>query len=392
MSSCAAFGYIVVSVFCVLTALIILTKISYSIGTEHENRHFRGMVLCFLAYALLELVWVLGDSHMIPMSRSDASILKAIDTMLIPAMVFLWFWYAEIKFRSKFVGNWVARWVSIVPITFLVVCYIVSIFNGVVFSIGPEGELVFGPLGYLTGIVDNTYGIAIIAHAVIRLVREKAPYRRKDYITQIVCIVACTVGGIADAAASRMLAEAVTSTPIMPLAIALAFIYLIPSLQEERIYSDALTGLNNRRRADEYIANHLAMKSDAVPFYLFLLDVDRFKEINDTLGHLEGDRALRAVAKGIAHATDEFRGFVARWGGDEFIVAISGHDPALPELLTQRVRECIRSVAETEAISYLLDVSVGFAKCTPGHSKMHELISAADKMLYEQKSLVKPSA
>ena len=373
------FVYAAVNVFCILTALVILSKISYNVGSEHENRYFRGMTLCFLGFVILELLWVLIEGGIIAAPRALGSLFKIIDTMLIPFMVYHWFWFAEIKFQSKLVGNMLARIMTLIPFAILVVCYIVSIFNGMVFSIGPEGELVPGPLVGLTGIVDNIYGIAIIIHAVILLVREKVPYRRRTYLTMIVFILMCTTGGIIDAV--------VQNTPVMLLANAFAFIFLFSNLQETQIYNDALTGLNNRRRADEYILESIPTASEDAPLYLFVLDVDNFKQINDTRGHLEGDRALRTVAKGIANAADEYHGFASRWGGDEFVVVASGADESFAQSVMSTLKNRISQSAEETGISYPLEASVGFVKCTTPQSKMSDLIAKADKMLYEQKSI-----
>ena len=337
------------------------------------------MVLCFLGFVVFELLWVLIEGNIIEIPRAIGSSFKIIGTVLIPLMVYHWFWFAEIKFRSKFVGNWPARVITLIPFAVLLICYIVSIFNGMVFSIGSEGELVPGPLVGLTGLVDNIYGIAIIIHAAILLVKEKVPYRRRNYVTQIVFIVLCTAGGILDAA--------VQNTPVMPLAIAFAFIFLFANLQETQIYNDALTGLNNRRRADEYISESIPFVTEEKPLYLFVLDIDNFKHINDTLGHLEGDRALATVAKGIANATDEYHGFASRWGGDEFVIVANGSGEDFAQSVMNSLKRSIAHAAEEAGMSYPLEASIGFVKCTTPQSKMSDLVSKADKMLYEQKRL-----
>ena len=380
MDSRYVFVYAAVNIFCILTALVILSKISYNVGSEHENRYFRGMTLCFLGFVILELLWIHIEGGIIGVPRALGSAFKIISTILIPFMVYHWFWFAEIKFRSKMVGNRVARVVTLIPFLAMLICYIVSIFNGMVFSIGTEGEVVPGPMYGLTGLVDNIYGIAIIIHAVILLVKEKVPYRRRTYITMIVFILLCTAGGIIDAV--------VQNTPIMPLANAFAFIFLFANLQETQIYNDALTGLNNRRRADEYIVESIPSANEENPLYLFVLDIDNFKHVNDSLGHLEGDKALRAAAKGIANTADRYRGFASRWGGDEFVIVANGTSANFAQDVMGALKEEVAKAKEEAFISYPLEVSVGFIKCTTPQSKMSDLIAKADAMLYEQKKLI----
>ncbi|MBQ9069451.1 MAG: hypothetical protein IJ131_10435 [Eggerthellaceae bacterium] len=130
------FVYAAVNIFCIIVSLVILSKIGYNLGSEQENRYFRGMTLCFLAFVVLETIWVLTEGGILPIPRSVGSALKAIDTMTIPLMVYLWFWFAETKFRSKLASSRIARIVTFIPYLVLIVFYLFSIVSGVVFSIG----------------------------------------------------------------------------------------------------------------------------------------------------------------------------------------------------------------------------------------------------------------
>lgn len=169
------------------------------------------------------------------------------------------------------------------------------------------------------------------------------------------------------------------------LAIDNARLHNIVSLQAR---TDPLTGLANRRAFDERLDEEIRRSSRYNhPFVLFMIDLDRFKQINDTYGHLMGDKALQLVANGIAEAVRD-TDFSARYGGDEFVLI-------LPETKREHAIDIVVKI--TTVIDSLpppwadqedplqLSLSVGTA-CFPEHGLDGEgLVAAADLALYQAK-------
>ena len=370
--------YAAVNLFCVFIAVLILSKFSSHVGNNREIQLFRAMTVAYLTYLVLEIVWVLALAGIIPLSPLATGLVKMVDTMFIPLMVFFWFWFAEERFHSGAAGRPLVRFLFSIPIVLMWVLYFTSFYTGIVFHISPQRTVEPGPLIALTGIVDNFYGIAIILHAASLFLKEKDRFRRKDYWIQMSFIIMCTIGGILD--------TIVTMTPVMTLTIAFSFAYLFVNLLEPQIYNDALTGLNNRRRADRYLSEKIEETSPENPFYLFMADVDRFKQINDSMGHLEGDQALKTVADAVAATTDEFHGFAARWGGDEFLVMIRhAKDEDFPLRFAALLGEKIKHYADHYGITYPLAMSMGHALCESPEDGIESVIETADKMLYQNK-------
>jgi diguanylate cyclase (GGDEF)-like protein len=112
----------------------------------------------------------------------------------------------------------------------------------------------------------------------------------------------------------------------------------------------------------------------AEPVTLAIVDLDRFKSYNDTHGHLAGDELLRGFAHDLARALRR-QDFAARWGGEEFAVALPGCDGEQARRVLDRV---LAAVPGTETCS------VGSAVWLPG-SDLTRVISAADAALYEAK-------
>ena len=145
--------------------------------------------------------------------------------------------------------------------------------------------------------------------------------------------------------------------------------------------ADPLTGLGNRRAFDEALAVELARARRAgAPVTLVMIDLDRFKQLNDTHGHAAGDRALVRVAEVLAaHARTEDH--ACRVGGEEFALVLSGADEHAGREVAERIR---RAVAARRLPTGRLTVSVGVAT-SDGWSDPGRLAATADRRLYAAK-------
>jgi diguanylate cyclase (GGDEF)-like protein len=152
---------------------------------------------------------------------------------------------------------------------------------------------------------------------------------------------------------------------------------------EEQAYTDTLTGLKNRRALDHILPR---MVEDRTPFGLLHVDLDFFKEVNDTKGHAAGDVVLQHVAKVLV---DSSRGddVVARVGGDEFVLVINGTiDPEiLGRICTRIIKEVERPVAYKDSLCKV-SASVGIAIYDgSGEVSSEQLMDDADVALYASK-------
>lgn len=174
-----------------------------------------------------------------------------------------------------------------------------------------------------------------------------------------------------------------------------AVIALIININERKLmhqrlrelsYQDALTQVANRRFFIERLGEQLdTFFRNKNPLSLMLLDIDWFKHINDTYGHLAGDQILKqlvVVIRGVLNTQDT----VARFGGDEFIVSMEKvplvQALAIAEQLRDRVQQCVFSYGDT---NLSVTVSIGVSEATPFDTDMASFISRSDKALYQAK-------
>jgi diguanylate cyclase (GGDEF)-like protein len=148
---------------------------------------------------------------------------------------------------------------------------------------------------------------------------------------------------------------------------------------------DPLTGVLNRRRFFELATARFAADGEAC--FAMMIDVDRFKEINDTFGHAAGDEALRYIAERIRAALPE-DAVVGRIGGEEFAVLLSAttleETAAMAERLCAGVADGVVRASEGRTIR--CTVSTGLAERTAHTDTLDQLLSVADAALYEAKS------
>src|SRR4051794_22989610 len=143
---------------------------------------------------------------------------------------------------------------------------------------------------------------------------------------------------------------------------------------------DELTGLRNRSSYLRTVEEQLGTDEQVS---VVLIDLDRFKEVNDTLGHHVGDLVLQAIAGRMAGCVPS-GGLLARLGGDEFAVVLPGTDTARSTALS--LQEAVREPLEVEGFTLELDASIGVAHC-PEHGRTgSDLLRRADLAMYAAKA------
>ncbi len=168
---------------------------------------------------------------------------------------------------------------------------------------------------------------------------------------------------------------------------------LIDQLEQEKAKAlelaanDHLTGLHNRRMFNELVASHLALARRSRKFYaLMYLDLDRFKAINDTLGHHVGDLLLQAVAQRLRQLLRS-SDIIARMGGDEFAVLVTGMDAMTDmDALAAKLVDCLSQPYEgLEGHSLQVSPSIGVAFFPRDGHDVTLLCRNADAAMYASK-------
>jgi diguanylate cyclase (GGDEF)-like protein len=163
-------------------------------------------------------------------------------------------------------------------------------------------------------------------------------------------------------------------------AAAVLYLYFFIIQSDSKI--DSLTGIGNRFSFNEFM-DKLSRQHSKVEYSIVMMDMDKFKEINDTLGHLEGDNALRDVAtiiKGCVRHSD----FAARYGGDEFILVTEVENDI--NRLMNRIQAAIDLQNNKRIRPYQLYISYGYDVYTTNSGEsIYTFIAKIDALMYKHK-------
>jgi diguanylate cyclase (GGDEF)-like protein len=153
---------------------------------------------------------------------------------------------------------------------------------------------------------------------------------------------------------------------------------------EARAATDALTGLPNRRYFDEFVGLLAQRRRAGDAVGILMVDIDRFKALNDTHGHATGDAVLRAVGRAIVAAVRE-DDVPARFGGEEFVVLLRNPNAGVAVEIGERIRAAVRGLDLRQLGVKQVSVSIGVAVAGGPDERIEDLIETADRALYRAK-------
>nr|WP_246543001.1 GGDEF domain-containing protein [Fusibacter paucivorans] len=154
--------------------------------------------------------------------------------------------------------------------------------------------------------------------------------------------------------------------------------------QNAQISTDYLTGVYNRRRLDQHLRRRIRMRRQNRLLFAAIIDVDAFKSINDTYGHVEGDRALVKVSEILRKTSKRSEAFVARLGGDEFIIVGERNHQDEIALFMERLQMNVVKYNQEHPAPYVLTLSMGHAVFQEGDT-IDSFLAAADQAMYREK-------
>jgi len=169
--------------------------------------------------------------------------------------------------------------------------------------------------------------------------------------------------------------------------VALSLVFFFYFIEVQDFNRDFLTGLPSRRQGDDWIERKMSKAATDGRFGLIMIDMDGFKEINDSFGHGEGDFALNLFGT-ILQKSLKQKDRAVRFAGDEFLIIVDSSEPEVFEAVISRLHKNLDQFNEKKVKPYNLSFSAGYAVHTPGkYQNSRQLINEADKKMYETKRM-----
>lgn len=273
-----------------------------------------------------------------------------------------------LRFRKYFI-------VASLPL--LVYLILLAVHPDWIFRVTAENEYARGDYFFIQTVLGLAYMLASSVLALFHGVQEKVPSWRQEDFVLAGFIVFPLIGGVIQVINKNIIL-------LWPFTVVSMFLFYL-NLRQEQIQKDELTKLNNRRWLDESLKRKFEESVEGEAWYLFLIDLNELKTVNDTYGHTEGDVLLREVAQLLQRVFVADNSFVARYGGDEFAVVMNCAEGEALRYREKLFGEIERRNSETKK-PYTLSLGIGGVPFEYGKYKdINELLIVADKKMYLHK-------
>ncbi len=348
------------------------------------QRNFAMSIGAEVFFFLSDTVYVMSVHGLFPCGTAMIMITKSIYFFSTTLMCYFWFVYFEHIQESRFVESMKKVHLAAIPLLIMAGLLVVNAFTGILFYVDGQGIYRRGPLFIVQYVLAYAYVFFTCSRAFLGVFNKNKYNKRRQLI-----ILSCFPIAPAGAGILQFI------YPQLPLACAtLSVVTLLLYLDwtEQVISMDPLTMLNNRKQLAYRYDVWTHVHEDDQDLYLLMADADRFKSINDTYGHLEGDAALIRIADALRHGCRVHgrKCSISRYGGDEFVVLAwvkrENSEEEIGRLISEVQTHLEKLNREAES-PYELKVCIGAAKVTAS-APLKEVIEEADARLYEQKELV----
>ena len=368
--------YIELNVF----ALILIAIIRYKTFGLTEMVAQKNFVMCIdsqMLFYISDTLYVMVKCGVLPHSNVFIMITKELYFFATATMCFFWFLYFEYFQNSPFVESRRRMRLSSVLVWIMVVLLMINPFNGMLFYVDADGIYRRGPLFILQYILSYLYVFTTSIRALAGVFDKSRQSKRKTLIRLSIFPILPACAGIGQFIYPQL--------PLACVVISLSTLVMYLQWIEQMISVDPLTRLNNRKQLNYYY-EHTVQNMDDDAVYLLLIDVNKFKSINDMYGHIEGDEALMRVAEALRKgcAKYPYRANIARYGGDEFVILVRADNDRMVEELKTKINTELSALNEKAGAPYDLTISTGAARVVL-NKDIHELINQADIQMYKEK-------
>lgn len=371
--------YCALNLFCLSILIMILLQILKSSDKRMSQMVYSWFIISSAILCASDLIWGIIDfSYTWQFSDSVDFAVNSIYHIFTLVTSYMWYLFAESEQETRTTTTKKGLIVSLIPFITGICIIIGSYWENLVFFINDDGVYERGPL-YIVHIgICFFYILLTSSKAFIRSFYKKNYVKREKYRTLASFCIFPLISGVFQVL--------LVGSPMISAGVTFAALQVYISTREQLISVDPLTKLNNRAEMVRYLDNKMKNRNPNKDLYLFMLDMDYFKKINDKFGHVEGDTAIVIVADALKNAANKTGLFVSRYGGDEFVIVGEVKPDFNPDEFCELINEKLEEETKTRGKDYILHMSIGYFKYTPEIKNIAEFISSADKYLYKRKS------
>ena len=371
--------YVGGSLICAFVLCIILYHNLTKFTRQEKQNLFDQAVIMQILYLVADSFWALIDGGVIRKTSFSMGMINCVVYILSVCAAYTWYVYSESMQRNVLKPEKNRSFVFEIIGTLSCLTVVFSFLLGYGYWIDEEG-IFHHRLFYLAVmIVPLIFLITTSVKAFLRAGKKENSFERQEYfLTGMYPLAFIIFGGV------QLFLHRV---PVLCFGAIFAMLIVYINNLYGMISADPLTQLNNRTQLQRYLSGAVRNLEDEQKLYIIMLDIDRFKTINDTYGHVEGDRALMVVAAELKAAArfEKSRLFISRYGGDEFVLVTRTSREEDVQNLIRRINLDLEDKVLKDGLRYPLHISAGYS-CFQGEGDTPTAcLRRADEAMYIEK-------
>ena len=372
--------YVEANIVSIILFVMMFLKEAGSVGRQSKQLIFFQIIIAHIMYFLSDICWALILGGYLPKIYFVVTLVNILNAIILSAITGLWFIYVELSQGEEYIKKFKNRLRVLVPAMFSALIMIVLFLFFPKTMLTEENTLTL--LYYILFlIVPVIYIIISTVRSFIRAFRKENYAVRAPYIAGAVYPALLAVFGV--------IQTLWLHAPMFSFGCSIMMLYFYITSLNDQVSIDELTKLNNRTQLKKYIAGDVPKQlPDKHDRYVLMVDLNKFKQINDQYGHVEGDFALKRAADAlkISCADTPLKTFIARYGGDEFIIIAKTENEELVKKLCDDIRKTMILLNTEAGAEYELTASIGYAGYSGDIAGFQAALGRADDALYKDKA------
>lgn len=357
-----------------LILCVIAWQITHSVSKQMSRILFRYVVLGNMLILILDILWMLVEGQRFPGAIQLNGIINGIYLGAVVVMGGIWYLYVLESLKYELTKELVST--VLTPGLLFVVLNLISIKTGWIFYISKDNHYMRGPLFFLQTIVALLMLFVSMVHLIVSYFMPQTKISKQEILKLMSFYIVPFIGTLLTLPFSGM--------PGTWTCAAVSVILIYMNDQDNAILRDSLTGLNNRKTLKPTFTAYVRQVTEGKNLFLFMMDLNNFKSINDTYGHPVGDQALVEAAHLITRSVSGTQAIVVRYGGDEFVVLTFFSGNASAETYEKQLKQSFTDWNQEHDFPYTLMVSIGWCRWHEGQT-LEDMLANADQRLYEEK-------
>lgn len=368
--------YTQINITGIIILVILLCNQKKSVGITIQQRLFNTIIISVVWILVLDTGMWLVDGKRFLLAR-EANILISMAYYFFNVFIpFLWLLYCDCILNNSTQSLRKRMWLYFLPVLANTLMIIINLWYGFIFYVDTNNIYHRGKFFLLPVMMAFSYLLLSSYMALHKAHKTKIESEKSQLYLMASFILPPLVGGILQALFYGL--------SLIWVNVVISLLMIFVNIQNQQINTDSLTGLNNRLQFDKYLFFKTKSDNDRDVIALIMIDVDKFKQINDSYGHLCGDKALISVANVLKKSCKNKNAFLSRYGGDEFTIIYETRKLTNIQKLITQIEQNVNIFNSVSKEKFSISLSIGYAVWEK-NSSVDTLIAQADYNMYRIK-------